>query len=75
MVYTKDAQKLKIDKHKSNFGKIDETGSPMSIDSSLAANYDPEIVKYAEQLKGHFYRMRIRLYSHEMRFSSFLIVP
>ena len=45
---------VKVNSNRS-FGKIDPTASPLPIDAALAEGYSPEVVVYAERLKGQYY--------------------
>ena len=45
---------MKVNSNRS-FGKIDPTASPLPIDAALAEGYSPEVVVYAERLKGQYY--------------------
>lgn len=43
---------MKVDKKRTNFGHIDDSTTPVSIDPDLAAEYSDQVVQYAELLKG-----------------------
>lgn len=46
---------MKVNKKRTNFGHIDESTSPISIDPDLAKDYPAQVVQYAEKLKGQHY--------------------